>query len=678
MENHPPVYEGNAPYIFISYAHVDSPTVVPIIDRLTKWGFRVWYDAGIEAGTEWPQYIASHLENSQVVIAFISKASIESIHCRQEITFAETKRKDILAIYLDDAKLPAGMQMQLGNNQSMFYQRASSFDSFIHQLTIAEVLRPCCAQPGKLPASKMPSNTPRYTPPQPKGQKKPSVFPKVLAVALVLAVIVAGLVIFLPGLGTEPLTPEQKYQAAVELIASGNYYEAYTMLQELGSYEDSQAKLAQIKEKALVQRIASAKNGETVVWGSYEQNNNTSDGAEPIEWVVLHSEDGLTLLMSKCGLDSVSYHQEEREISWEKCDLRAWLNDEFYYEAFSSAQQAHIAKTVIATEGSENTRDKVFLLSESEAELYASLFPELKATDYAIQRGVKNINTGFWLRSPWNSYGSLKTDYANVYTFKNYVTMDKVNAEGRAVFPCILIETRDQSELERAYSEAVAIFEAGQYKRALTAFEKLGDYKDSVDYVERLPELILMKPFMDAGTGDEVTLGDHEFIVLEKQADRVLIVSKYGLVRKDYHGYTLANPSWAECTLREWLNEGFYNSDLGATAGEKGLILVTDLADDSNDEGSVQDRIFVLSQSEVLQYLPTENDRLLYQENKDGSPVMWWLRTKAADGSSRAMYVDTYGVVVTEGEYVFQLSPKQYVRPAMWIRIEQPTAGNHD
>jgi hypothetical protein len=66
---------------------------------------------------------------------------------------------------------------------------------------------------------------------------------------------------------------------------------------------------------------------------------------------------------------------------------------------------------------------------------------------------------------------------------------------------------------------------------------------------------------------------------------------------------------------------------------------------------------------------------MLYQEGKDGSPVMWWLRTKAADGSSRAMYVDTYGVIVTGGAYIFQLSPKQNVRPAMWIRIEQPTGG---
>ena len=36
-------YEGQEPYIFISYAHKDSNTVLPIIQGLQERGFRVWY-----------------------------------------------------------------------------------------------------------------------------------------------------------------------------------------------------------------------------------------------------------------------------------------------------------------------------------------------------------------------------------------------------------------------------------------------------------------------------------------------------------------------------------------------------------------------------------------------------------------------------------------------------------
>ena len=68
----PNAYEGQEPYIFISYAHKDSNTVLPIIQGLQERGFRVWYDAGIEIGTEWPQYIATHLKHCHSCLAFVS------------------------------------------------------------------------------------------------------------------------------------------------------------------------------------------------------------------------------------------------------------------------------------------------------------------------------------------------------------------------------------------------------------------------------------------------------------------------------------------------------------------------------------------------------------------------------------------------------------------------------
>lgn len=54
-------YNEQEPYIFISYAHKDEKWVLPLIDGLRQRGFRVWYDIGIEAGTEWPAIIESHL-----------------------------------------------------------------------------------------------------------------------------------------------------------------------------------------------------------------------------------------------------------------------------------------------------------------------------------------------------------------------------------------------------------------------------------------------------------------------------------------------------------------------------------------------------------------------------------------------------------------------------------------
>lgn len=63
-------YEGTLPYLFVSYAHKNDAAVLEIISILQSRGFRVWYDEGIEAGSEWPESIASHLERAQLVLRF--------------------------------------------------------------------------------------------------------------------------------------------------------------------------------------------------------------------------------------------------------------------------------------------------------------------------------------------------------------------------------------------------------------------------------------------------------------------------------------------------------------------------------------------------------------------------------------------------------------------------------
>ena len=149
MENKssiPTAYEGTSPYIFISYAHKDAGVVLPIIKMFSEMGFRIWYDAGIEAGTEWPEYIAAHLEKSACVLAFLSASAVASFNCRQEINYAIDLQKPMLAVYLEELALTGGMRMRLGLSQAMFYHRHSTLDSFIKELSLSELLLPCLAQ----------------------------------------------------------------------------------------------------------------------------------------------------------------------------------------------------------------------------------------------------------------------------------------------------------------------------------------------------------------------------------------------------------------------------------------------------------------------------------------------------------------------------------------------------
>ncbi len=93
-------YEGNKPYIFVSYAHKDSAKVLPVIRELYDRKYRVWYDEGISPGSEWPHNIETHLENASVVIAFYSKSYLASINCKKELMTA-SKSKAIIPVSLD-------------------------------------------------------------------------------------------------------------------------------------------------------------------------------------------------------------------------------------------------------------------------------------------------------------------------------------------------------------------------------------------------------------------------------------------------------------------------------------------------------------------------------------------------------------------------------------------------
>ena len=133
-------YEGTQPYIFVSYAHKNDAAVLEIIGTLQSRGFRVWYDEGIEAGSEWPESIASHLERAQLVLAFLSPAYLQSDNCRKEMHYALTKKKPVINVYLEQTEQSPGMEMQIGNLFALMKYTYPSEAYFYDKLFSAELL----------------------------------------------------------------------------------------------------------------------------------------------------------------------------------------------------------------------------------------------------------------------------------------------------------------------------------------------------------------------------------------------------------------------------------------------------------------------------------------------------------------------------------------------------------
>ena len=127
-------YEGKEPFIFISYAHKDSDVVISFIEELQSRHFRVWYDEGIDPGSEWPETIAEHLMECDLFIVFVSDNSMQSFNVRKEINFALEEGRNILCIHLEDAHMTPGMKLQLNALQSLFFHRYPNREEFFKKL----------------------------------------------------------------------------------------------------------------------------------------------------------------------------------------------------------------------------------------------------------------------------------------------------------------------------------------------------------------------------------------------------------------------------------------------------------------------------------------------------------------------------------------------------------------
>ena len=125
------------------------------------------------------------------------------------------------------------------------------------------------------------------------------------------------------------------------------------------------------KLAAMNQMIRVARPGEVMTFGTYPQTVSGADRT-PIKWRVLQNTGDELFILSEYLLDSKRYHHEAVDTTWRDCDLRKWLNDEFFGAAFSSGEQALIKTTVCTDngEGSPDTEDRVFLLSVAEVKAF--------------------------------------------------------------------------------------------------------------------------------------------------------------------------------------------------------------------------------------------------------------------------------------------------------------------
>ncbi len=139
------------------------------------------------------------------------------------------------------------------------------------------------------------------------------------------------------------------------------------------------------------------KAGDVFEFGVYEQDDDLTNGKEPLEWLVLYKTKSRILVITKKVIDNMEFsdtgtifsgyqygRQGKYGIRWDICSLRRWLNESFYEAAFNEGEKKYIENTLIyGTESGKATWNKVFLLSHEE-NLCPDFYPhtDFERTEY--------------------------------------------------------------------------------------------------------------------------------------------------------------------------------------------------------------------------------------------------------------------------------------------------------
>lgn len=142
-------------------------------------------------------------------------------------------------------------------------------------------------------------------------------------------------------------------------------------------------------------------------------------------WMVLTVEEDRALILSERALEFRMFHPLRDDVTWEQSELRDYLNNEFLYSNFTSAERQLILPAWITNEdnrwfgtsGGNDTLDYLFLLSIEEVTEFFGDSGQLGdryhqdnfwwgiRDQYSPERITRNpagVMSWWWLRSPGN------------------------------------------------------------------------------------------------------------------------------------------------------------------------------------------------------------------------------------------------------------------------------------
>ena len=423
---------------------------------------------------------------------------------------------------------------------------------------------------------------------------------------------------------------------------------------------------------------------------------------------------------------------------------RYYLPEKHYAEALELMNAGMYPEAAEAFEAMDGYKDSATGLTESRYRYALQLVEEKRYSEakqiFSDLSGYQN--SADWLEKipvfQYNEAVALMEagDYRGAYEL--FTETEGIGSTAERIDACL-----EQIALEDAYSAALSLKNDGRYGEAAEAFEAIGDYRDSAEqvgdcvylekdqtyehalslldsgnFVEGFELLVPLKGHRDSGEKAEQVFEQYEqqkltdanvaedgilyfgtyeqdndpengpepieWLVLRKDGDEALVISRYALDCKPYHS-AWKKTDWNGCYIRKWLNKSFLNAAFSASEQER-ILLKKVPAHTNTHAGFVKqgpdtkDRVFLLSVKEAeeifkpytrrpcgatpyakAQGLPTSD-----RNTVDGRETCWWMLRTLAYSRETVTNVDIFGNI----DYRFGSVAAEYaVRPALRIRL---------
>ena len=320
--------------------------------------------------------------------------------------------------------------------------------------------------------------------------------------------------------------------------------------------------------------------GDTFTFGSYEQDNNTGNGLEPIDWIILEIDGDKVLALSQKALETKMYDEEQFSKVWRTSTIRRWLNADFYDTAFTQSEKRQIL--TIAEDGS----DTVFLLNSAEADQYLiRKYRRCEPTAHAITAGAyigsEYGTTNWWIRSTFYDYEYYSEELNGVIDetgeIKGSGDMHRTDCTVRpaiwvqisAILPNLTgFNIYSGQKMAGTFKLQVPFLpgESANYGHFQMFFDEDGNYVEDVNNVEcqwkndvcmkelydEYERVILRLFFDNNGQMIPVIVADGDFNVYNGNTDCTIIYTRYNSINESYYNdsiieYRFYDKNWSLC-----------------------------------------------------------------------------------------------------------------------------------